>query len=103
MSGKIFICILLTVLLVTVFSAEGQQQSKKVPRIGYLAAASASADAPRAEAFRQGLRDLGYIEGRNILIEYRYEERAFERLPDMAAELVASRLTYLSRSQRMRP
>jgi len=53
MSGKIFICIFLTVLLATFLSAEAQQQSKKVPRIGYLAAASASADAPRAEAFRK--------------------------------------------------
>ena len=71
MSRKIFICMLLTVLLATFFSAEGQQQSKKVPRIGYLGAASASADAPRAEAFRKGLHDLGYIEGQNTIIEYR--------------------------------
>jgi putative ABC transport system substrate-binding protein len=95
MNGKMFIWILSTVLLATFFSAEAQQQSKKIPRIGYLGAASASTDAPRAEAFRQGLRDLGYIEGRNILIEYRYEERAFERLPDMAAELVSLKIDVL--------
>jgi len=92
MNGKMFIWILSTVLLATFVSAEAQQQSKKIPRIGYLGAASASADAPRAEAFRQGLRDLGYIEGRNIIIDYRYEERAFERLPDMAAELVSLKI-----------
>ena len=92
MNGKMFIWILSTVLLATFFSAEAQQQSKKIPRIGYLGAASASADAPRAEAFRQGLRDLGYIEGRNIIIDYRYEERAFERLPNMAAELVSLKI-----------
>ena len=51
------------------------QQPKKVPRIGYLAAVSPAADAPRKEAFRQALRDFGYIEGQNIVIEYRHEDR----------------------------
>ena len=51
------------------------QQPKKVARVGYMAAVSASADAPRLEAFRQGLRDLGYIEGQNIVIDYRHEAR----------------------------
>jgi putative tryptophan/tyrosine transport system substrate-binding protein len=64
------------------------QQPKKVPRIGYLAAVSPAADAPRKEAFRQALKDFGYIEGQNILIEYRHEDRNFERLPKLAAELV---------------
>jgi putative ABC transport system substrate-binding protein len=64
------------------------QQPKKLPRIGYLAAISASADAPRLEAFRQGLRELGYVEGQNILIEYRHESSDFERLPGLAAELI---------------
>src|SRR5918993_362235 len=64
------------------------QQPKKVPRIGYLAAVSPAADAPRKEAFRQALKDFGYIEGQNILIEYRHEDRNFERLPELAAELV---------------
>src|SRR5688572_14309359 len=64
------------------------QQPKKVPRIGYLAAVSPAADAPRKEAFRQALRDFGYIEGQNILIEYRHEDRNFDRLPELAAELV---------------
>ena len=95
MNGKMFIWILSTILLATFVSAEAQQQSKKIPRIGYLGAASASADAPRAEAFRQGLRHLGYIEGRNIVIDYRYEERAFERLPSLAAELVSLKIDVL--------
>jgi putative tryptophan/tyrosine transport system substrate-binding protein len=81
-------------LLALVMIAEAQQP-KKIPRIGYLGAASASADAPRAEAFRQGLHELGYIEGQNIIIDYRYEERAFERLPDMAAELVSLKVDVL--------
>jgi putative ABC transport system substrate-binding protein len=59
--------------------------------VGYLAAVSASADAPRLEAFRQGLRDLGYIEGQNIIIEYRHEGRGFERLPELAAELIGQK------------
>jgi putative ABC transport system substrate-binding protein len=64
------------------------QQSKKVPRVGYLAAVSASADAPRLESFRQALRELGYVEGQNIIVEYRHQDRDFERLPDIATELV---------------
>jgi putative ABC transport system substrate-binding protein len=59
--------------------------------VGYLAAVSASADAPRLEAFRQGLRELGYIEGQNIIVEYRHESRGFERLPELAAELVGQK------------
>ncbi|MDM0085228.1 ABC transporter substrate-binding protein [Variovorax sp. J31P179] len=64
------------------------QQQKKIPRLGYLAAVSASADAPRLEAFRRGLRDLGYVEGQNILIEYRHESQDLQRLSGLADELV---------------
>ncbi|MDM0074494.1 ABC transporter substrate-binding protein [Variovorax sp. J2P1-59] len=64
------------------------QQAKKVPRLGYLAAVSAAADAPRLEAFRKGLRDLGYVEGQNILIDYRHESQDLQRLPMLAEELV---------------
>ena len=64
------------------------QQPKKIARLGYLAAVSAAADAPRLEAFRQGLRDLGYIEGQNLFIEFRHEAGGFERLPELATELV---------------
>ena len=92
---KKIITLALTASLFALCSSTEAQQSTKVPRIGYLGAASASADAPRAEAFRKGLRDLGYIEGQNIIIEYRYEERAFERLPDMAAELVRLKIDVL--------
>jgi putative tryptophan/tyrosine transport system substrate-binding protein len=63
------------------------QTAKKVPRVGYLAAVSATADAPRLAAFRQSLRDLGYVEGRNIVIDYRHVE-GNARLPEVAAELV---------------
>ncbi len=75
-------------LLCALCAAAHAQQQKKVPRVGYLAAVSAAADAPRLQAFRQGLRELGYVEGQNIIVEYRHQDREFERLPDVAAELV---------------
>ena len=71
------------------------QQPKKVARVGYLAAVSASADAPRLQAFRQGLRDLGYVEGQNIIVEYRHLDREFERLPELAAELIGLKVDVL--------
>ena len=52
--------------------AGGAQPPGKVPRIGYLSGSSRSSMAPRTEAFRQGLRELGYVEGKNIVIEWRY-------------------------------
>jgi ABC-type uncharacterized transport system substrate-binding protein len=64
------------------------QQSTKVPRIGYLGANSATVNPDRIEAFRQGLREFGYVEGKNILIEWRSAEGKFDRLPTLAAELV---------------
>jgi putative tryptophan/tyrosine transport system substrate-binding protein len=64
------------------------QQPTKVARIGYLSNASASANSDRIDAFRHGLRDLGYVEGKNIVIEYRYAEGKSDRLSALAAELV---------------
>jgi putative tryptophan/tyrosine transport system substrate-binding protein len=74
-------------VLVMVGAAAHAQQPKKVPRIGFLLAPSRSALSERVEAFRQGLRELGYVEGQNIVIEYRYAEGKFDRLPDLAADL----------------
>jgi putative ABC transport system substrate-binding protein len=73
--------------VVTAPLAAEAQQAAKIARIGYLAPALAAG--PVLEAFRQGLRDLGYVEGRNLVIEYRAAEGKFERLPALAAELVA--------------
>src|SRR5215470_1772792 len=64
------------------------QQPKRVPRIGFLSSRSADAEKSRLAAFQQGLRGLGYEEGKNILIEQRYAEGNFDRLPELAAELV---------------
>ena len=68
-------------------SAEAQQP-KKVPRIGYLSSLDPATESARAEAIRLALRELGYIEGQNIAIEYRYAEGKRDRLPELAAELV---------------
>jgi putative ABC transport system substrate-binding protein len=68
--------------------AAGAQQPKKVPRIGVLWTFSPTIASPFAEAFRQGLRGLGYVEGQNIALEQRWAEGRFDRLPSLAAELV---------------
>jgi putative ABC transport system substrate-binding protein len=68
------------------------QQASKVPRIGFLGLASPSTYAARLEAFRLGLRDFGYVEGANITIEYRWAQGRYERLPELAAELVRSKV-----------
>jgi len=64
------------------------QEPTKIPRIGYFIVASPYTSAAATEAFRQGLRERGYVEGKNILIEYRYAEGKLDRLPALAAELV---------------
>ena len=64
------------------------QQPRKIPLIGFLVSANRSGSAHLTEAFIQGLRELGYVEGQNIGIEYRWGDGNFERLPDLAAELV---------------
>jgi ABC-type uncharacterized transport system substrate-binding protein len=83
---------LLSILVAVVLLALGvrteAQQPKKVPRIGGLYAGTPSTQLARMEAFRQGLRELGYVEGKNIIIEYRYAEGKYDRLPALAAELV---------------
>ena len=86
-SGKILIWLVTTVLLTTAPHAEAQPATK-IPRMGYLSGASLSAIRDRIEALRQGLRELGYVEGKNIVIEWRWAEGKRDRLPDLAAELV---------------
>jgi putative ABC transport system substrate-binding protein len=85
--------------LLALFFAAGApavaQQPKRVVRVGYLAAVSASADAPRLEAFRQGMRELGYVEGQNLIIEYRHQDRGFDRLASDVADLVSRKVDVL--------
>jgi putative ABC transport system substrate-binding protein len=87
MDRREFIGTLAGGLLVAPFAAEAQQAAK-IARIGYLGN-SPTAFPHLREAFLQGLHDLGYVEGRNVVIEYRYAEGKLERLPALAAELVA--------------
>ena len=80
--------ILVAVVLLAVGVTAEAQQPKKVPRIGYLSHADPATESTRSEAIRLALRELGYIEGQNIAIEYRYAEGKLDRLPELAAELV---------------
>jgi putative ABC transport system substrate-binding protein len=79
-------CLLITVLLIT--GSVEAQQAAKVPRIGFLASGLRSASAQRVELFQQRLRELGYVDGKNIVIEYRYADGKLEPLAMLAAELV---------------
>jgi putative ABC transport system substrate-binding protein len=80
------IAVLFILLLATALSAEAQQ-TKRVPRIGFISPASSPTAAPNLEALRQGLRESGYIEGKSIVIEARWAEGAAERFPQFLAEL----------------
>jgi len=71
------------------------QQSKKVPRIGYLSSSSAERDKSLLAAFQERLRELGHLEGKNIVIEYRYAAGQFDQLPELARELVRLRVDML--------
>jgi putative ABC transport system substrate-binding protein len=93
MKRKITVLALSALLFVLCASAEAQQAAK-VPRIGILSPLSSSAD-DLLDAFRQGLRELGYVEGRNIVIEYRSAEGRNDRLPELAAELVRLKVDVL--------
>ena len=85
------LCAMLFALCVSVEA----QQPAKTPRIGVLAGSSAAGESPRVEAFRQGLRDLGYVEDKNIAIEYRYANAKFDKLPALADELIRLKVDVL--------
>src|SRR5215510_9408205 len=86
MFSSIVICLLLTVLLFTI-SPAAAQQPKKIFRIGYLSNSDPATESTRADAIRLALRELGYIEGKNIVTEYRYSDGKPERASELAAEL----------------
>ncbi len=85
---KPVLSILFVVVLLAVGAIAEAQQPAKITPIGYLDAVSLSVNAARVEAFRQGLRKLGYVEGKNIFIEWRSADGKLDRLPALAAELV---------------
>jgi putative ABC transport system substrate-binding protein len=87
MNRKITVLTLCAMLFALSLSATAQQP-KKISRIGYLSNIDAATESARAEAIRLALRELGYIEGQNIAIEYRYAEGKRDRYPELAAELV---------------
>ena len=88
MNRKVVCLALGTVLVALSFEVEAQQQSKKIPRIGYLSVWDGATESNRAEGLRLALRQLGYVEGQNIAIEYRYAVTKRERYHDLAADLV---------------
>jgi len=86
MKKQIAVLALCAVLFALGFAAEAQQ-SKKVPRIGMVLSGSLGSDTSGNDAFKQGLQELGHVEGQNIVIEYRYAEGKLDRLPSLVAEL----------------
>jgi putative ABC transport system substrate-binding protein len=87
MERRTFIGVIAGGLLAAPLAAEAQQAAK-VPRIGFLGNSTAALEANLVGPFREGLRELGYVEGRNILIEYRWAEGKYERFPALIAELI---------------
>ena len=89
------ILVLATILLTTASLADAQQAAK-IPRIGYISGTgSASNPGPYVEALRQGLRDLGYVEGKNFAIEFRGAEGKTDRMPSLVTELVQLKVDVL--------
>jgi putative ABC transport system substrate-binding protein len=82
--------LLLPTLLITGLSEA--QDTTKIPRIGYLSVSPSTASPGRTDAFRDGLRELGYMEGKNIHIEYRWADGKADRLPSFASELVRAKV-----------
>ncbi len=94
MIGKYCFYLLTTILLSAAVPVRAQQPVR-IPRIGLLIAASAASNAARVEAFRQRLREIGYVEGKNLVVEYRYADGKLERLPELAGELVGLKVDVL--------
>jgi len=86
--SKSVLSLAIAAMLLALCISATAQQPKKIPRVAYLAGSSATSQSSRVEAFRQGLHELGYVEGKTINIEYRYAGGKSDRLPALAAELV---------------
>ncbi|MGB7950992.1 MAG: ABC transporter substrate binding protein, partial [Candidatus Binatia bacterium] len=86
---KVFsLSILVVVVQLTVVAIAEAQERKNVPKIGFLGNSTAALEANLVGPFREGLRDFGYIEGKNISIEYRWAEGKYERFPELLGELI---------------
>jgi putative ABC transport system substrate-binding protein len=92
MKKAVVLSILFVVVLLAVAVIAEAQQAKKVPRIGYLSSFDPVTDSARTETIRLALRELGYIEGQSIAIEYRYAEGKVDRQPELAVEVVRLRV-----------
>src|SRR3954452_12033739 len=95
MDRRNFIAALGGALSIGMHSASAQSQAAKVYRIGFLGTTSASEFASRVDALRLGLHDLGYVEGKNTVIEFRWADGNADRLPRLAAELVGLKIDIL--------
>ena len=84
--------ILLSAMLLALCVSAEAQQAKKVPRIAYISVRTASSQAPLLDAFRQGLQELGYVEGKNIVVEYRFADGEATRLPDLVSGAVQQKV-----------
>jgi putative tryptophan/tyrosine transport system substrate-binding protein len=90
------ISLALCAILFAIHVSAGAQQPAKIPRVGWVSGSGDSnTPGPQVEAFRQGLRDIGYVEGKNIVVEYRYAEGKMERMPNLVAELVQLKVDVL--------
>src|SRR5215831_12496341 len=89
---KAIFCVALGALLLVLYVSAEAQQPKKVPRLGYLSALDPARESARSEGIRLALRELGYIEDQTIAFAYRYAEGKVDRVPDLAAELVRSKV-----------
>jgi putative tryptophan/tyrosine transport system substrate-binding protein len=87
---KFFSLVVISFILGAVYCAEAQQPAKSLPRIGFIS--SIAGDSPMFNAFRSGLSDLGYLEGKNILIEHRYAEGRLDRMPTFVHEFVQQKV-----------
>jgi hypothetical protein len=94
MSKKVF-CLALGAMLFALCGSVDAQQARKIFRVGYLDVSTASGSVVLVDALRQELSKLGWIEGKNITIEYRFAEQKLERLPELAADLVRLKVDVL--------
>ena len=92
MKEKVAVSVVVTLILASFCPAEAQQTSKTIPRIGFISSTQSWPSFTMFDAFQQGLRDLGYVEGKNIVIEHRYAEGRLDRLPVFVHEFVQQKV-----------